>query len=382
MKKIYILSALLFLSVFIKAQTTNDILNVLIENGGISQNQADSLRAEAAIKEQESAAKKKSFQITSSKALQIGGYGHFRYQYLQEEGKNDGFDIRRAYLDVKGNLNPYWGYRLQIDFTGSPKIVDVYTDLKVNDKFNFSIGQQVLPFSLNNTTSNTKLELADRSQVVEALSSRKGDALGDNNGRDIGITAYGSFLPLNNINLIEYRVGIFNGSGINKADLNEAKDVVGRLILHPIKELDLGGSFYTGWSPDSSVIYKTASKDNTPANLLGGKRQRFGAELSYTYKFLNFKGEYLVGTDNSKSKSGYYGQLAAFVLQNKLQIVGRYDTYDKDVDKDDNITTNITFGANYIINSNALLQAAYTLRQEEGTSIDNDYASLQLQISF
>ena len=43
------------------AQSTNDILNLLIENKTITQLQADSIRAEAAIKQQEENEKKKSF---------------------------------------------------------------------------------------------------------------------------------------------------------------------------------------------------------------------------------------------------------------------------------------------------------------------------------
>jgi phosphate-selective porin OprO and OprP len=380
MKKIYLISSLLFLSILLKSQTTNDILNLLIENGTLQQGQADSLRADAAIKQQEADAKKKSFQVTSSKLLKIGGYGQFRYQYQQEDKKIDGFDIRRAYLDIKGDITPYWSYRLQTDFATSPKIIDVYTELKLKDEINFTIGQQLLPFSLNNVTSNTKLILADRAQVVEAGTFRKGDVLGDNNGRDIGITVYGSFLPVKELNLIEYRIGVFNGSGINKADVNEAKDITGRLVIHPIKGLDLGGSFISGWTPDSAGLSAMGITLKDYSQL--GKRQRLGGEINYTYKFLNASAEYIAFQDGDVSRSGYYAQLAAFLIPNKIQLAGRYDTFDKDVDKDDNISTNITAGINYYINSNALLQAAYTFKKEEGASVDNDFAALQLQISF
>jgi phosphate-selective porin OprO/OprP len=376
MKYLFSIVLLLLAIATSKAQTTNDLLNLLIQNNTITQAQADSIRAEAAIAEQANLSKIKSFAVNAGKKIQLAGYTQIRYQALEEKGKNDGFDIRRAYLDVKGAITPYWSYRLQTDFAGTPKIVDIYTELKINDYLNFTIGQQPIPFSLNNNTSNTKLELADRVQVVEALSSRKGDVLGDNNGRDIGITLYGSFLPSNNLNLIEYRIGVFNGSGINKTDLNEAKEVIGRIILHPIKGLDLGGSCYSGWTPDS-----TALNNKTESKLLG-LRQRVGAEINYTFKFLNFKGEYLIGKDGEVDKTGYYAQIAAFVIPNKVQIIGRYDTYDKDRDKEDNLNTNIAFGANYFINPNALLQICYIIRQEEGSSVDNNTGSLQLQISF
>ena len=106
MRKTYLLTLAIALGLMVKSQTTNDILNLLVTNGTIKQEQADSLRADAAIKQQEADAKKKTFNITSSKALQIGGYGQFRYQYLPEEKKPDGFDVRRAYVDIKGALNP------------------------------------------------------------------------------------------------------------------------------------------------------------------------------------------------------------------------------------------------------------------------------------
>jgi phosphate-selective porin OprO/OprP len=393
MKKNYFLIFILFFNLIngglkINSQTTNDVLELLIRNGTIKVEQADSVRADAAIKQLEADAKKKSFNISSGKALQVSAYTQVRYQMLEEKGKNDGFDIRRAYLDLKGSLSPYFSYRLQTDIANSPKIVDAQVDVKLFDYLNLTIGQQSIPFSLNNVTSNTKLDLADRSQVVESLSSRKGDLImGDNNGRDIGLSAYGSILPINKLNLIEYRIGVFNGSGINRADFNDVKDVIGRIILHPIKGLDLGASFYSGWTPDSAALAGELTKlnlklDNSYKPSFSGLRQRFGGELSYSYKFISLKAEFLTGKDGGIIRSGYYGQIAAFVLPGRLQLACRYDTYDKDVNKDDNISTYIVFGANYFFSPNALLQVAYTIKQEEITSFVNNSGAIQLQISF
>jgi hypothetical protein len=140
--------------------------------------------------------------------------------------------------------------------------------------------------------------------------------------------------------------------------------------------MDLGASFYYGETPDSAEL------NNKIPNKFLGERQRTGFELNYTYRFLNLKSEYIFGKDGTVNRSGYYAQLAAFLLAEKLQIVGRYDTYDSDTDKADNIKTNYTIGANYFINPNILLQFAYNFREEEGTSIDNNIGSIQLQINF
>jgi phosphate-selective porin OprO and OprP len=383
MKKILIFILAVACYFTVNAQTTNDILELLIKNNTITQEQADSVRADAAIKEQEASAKKKSFNLTAGKALQLSGYMQSRYLMLEEKGKNDGFDIRRAYIDLKGNLSPYFAYRLQTDFATSPKIVDAQIDLKIYEYLNFTLGQQALPFSLNNVTSNTKLELPDRVQAVEYFSSRKGDVLGDNNGRDIGITLYGNILKIKDLSLIDYRFGIFNGSGINKTDLNEAKDFVGRLIFHPLKGLDLGGSYYYGWAPDSATLNNGVKddKDRIAANQLG-LRQRIGFEAKYEYSIFNLKGEYLLAKDGEIAKSGWYAQGTVNVLSNKVQVVGRVDMYDKNTNKADDGVTNITGGVNLIFGPNALLQIAYTNRDEESADKVNNIGTIQLQLSF
>ena len=107
MKTTIVITFLLLFSAFAEAQTTNDILNVLIANKTVTQEQADSIRAEAAIKQQEADANKKSFFVNAAKQMNLSGYTQLRYQNLDEPGKIDGFDIRRARLDLKGNISPY-----------------------------------------------------------------------------------------------------------------------------------------------------------------------------------------------------------------------------------------------------------------------------------
>ena len=99
---------------------------------------------------------------------------------------------------------------------------------RLHDYFNITVGQFKIPFSLENLTSTNKLELIDRSQAVEALAARGKDVIGNQNGRDIGIQVGGSLIKKRNGSLLEYRLGVFNGSGINMADTaNEAKDMAG-----------------------------------------------------------------------------------------------------------------------------------------------------------
>lgn len=355
------------------SQSANDILNLLISNKVISQVQADSVRAEAALIQQQTDATRKSFPIASTRLIQFSGYTQIRYQQLEESGKNSGFDIRRARLDIKGSLTPYFAYRLQTEFAGSPKLLDAYAEIKVADYFNITAGQFKVPFSLENLTSSNKLEMIDPSQVVEALVARGKDILGNTNGRDIGIQAGGTFLKVNGLPLIEYRLGIFNGSGINVADTaNSNKDLAARLIFNPVKGLSFGGSYYDGWDKVSKP--DVAGKSQV--------RDRMGFEISWVLPRFSARGEYINGKDGKTKRAGWYLQTGYFVIPQKMQFLARYDTYDPDTSKPDNMTTNYTIGGNFNFNTWSRLQAFYTIRQEEGTSVGNNYFSLQYQIGF
>jgi hypothetical protein len=194
MKLVFSLSLFLLLLADSLGQSTNDILNLLISNKTISQSQADSIRADAALLQQQTDASRKSFFITAARQMQLTGYSQVRYQFLQERGKHNGFDIRRARVDLKG--------------------------------------------------------------------------------------------------------------------------------------------------------------------------------------------EYIAGKDGKTNRSGWYVQAGYFVIPQKFQVLGKYDIYDPNTSTPNNISTNYVFGANYNFNNWSRLQAYYTVRQEEGPAIKNNFLSVQYQIGF
>ncbi|HEY3390823.1 MAG TPA: porin, partial [Prolixibacteraceae bacterium] len=296
MKKLILLFVLTMAALVNSAQTTNDVLELLIKNKTITQEQADSVRAEAAIKQQDVDANKKTFFASSSRLIQLSGYTQVRYRFQQETGKIDGFDIRRARLDIRGNVNPYFSSRLQTDFAGTPKLLDAYAEIKIFDYLNFTVGQAKIPFSAENLASSNKMESIDRSQVVEALVGRGQDVIGNQNGRDIGVQVGGSLGKIENRFLFDFKIGLFNGAGINQEDKNDNKDFVGRLIAHPAKGFDLGGSYYTGTGNFGKP---------TPSNQ---DRKRYGIEVNYEYKRCFIRGEFIAGKDGAINRNGWYAQ--------------------------------------------------------------------------
>jgi phosphate-selective porin OprO and OprP len=374
-KRVFVLLIFLVSATFckVKAQTTNDVLNLMVNNKTITEEQADSVRAEAAIKQQEADANKKSFFISAARSMKLSGYTQVRFQQFDETGKISGTDIRRARLNLQGDVTPYWSYQFQVDFAGGAKLLDAVADFKPYDFLNVTIGQTKIPLSFENQISDNKLEANDRSQIIEALVARGKDVNGNHNGRDLGVMVYGSFLKINEKNRIDYRVGVFNGEGINTVDSNDAKSSSGRLIAHLIKGLDVGGSFYSGWDRFSTA--KGVATSNQ-------ERSRYGVEFNYELKRFYFRGEYMQGKDGTISREGWYLQSGYFVIANKVQLLAKYDVYDPNKSKTADMSTRYIVGATWQFNNYAKLALNYNFCEEEGTSVNNNFASLQFQIGF
>ena len=372
------------------AQTSDDILNLLVKRGSITQNEADSLKANNVKKQQAKNESKELFPLIGTTPFRVGGYIQSRFQSFQQTGVPDGFDVHRARIILDGNT-PTWEYRLNAEFASSPKLIDAYVTFKPYEFLKVTTGQFYIPFSLENVTADRELSTIDRSQVVTALTGRDKDVIGNQNGRDIGIRLSGSFIKLNEGFLLDYYLGYFNGSGINVADNNQAKDVAGRLVFHPFKGFNIGGSFYNGldqWATE------------TPAQMATHTRNRIGGEFSYKYRLFSLQGEYIQGQDGdviksdkssaSLNRAGWYALAGYYVVPNKLQVVARYDTYDPNTINNESLvkgsttdaTTNYVGGINYFFTAWIKLQVDYSYRIEEGVQINNNLISAQLQIVF
>jgi phosphate-selective porin OprO and OprP len=395
------ISTILFLMLFgfarsASAQTADDLLNLLTKKGTISQGEADSIRSNYATRQRDDNTRLDSFPLSIGRLLRLSGYTQVRYQHYEQAGKYNEFDIRRARLDFQGEFSPKWGYRLLIDFVGatgaagtaptggalvSPTLLDAFIAYKPLDFLKITAGQFVIPFSLENLTQDRSMETIDRSQVVSALVARKGDAsnglvdsIGNQNGRDIGIQLSGSLIRIENRYFADYYIALLNGAGINTLDNNQSKDIDARLVLHPLKILDIGTSYYNGFDKFNSSPTRSQN------------RIRWGTEASLNYNLLSLKGEYIKGEDGTNNPiihEGWYVQGSYFLWAKHLQGVFRYDVYDPNTikGKTDLTSTYYVYGLNYFFNVWTKLQVNYS-RRTGNQNIQNDVFSAQLQLSF
>ena len=387
-----------------QAQTAEDILTVLTRKGTLTQQEADSIRHESAARQRRSDLTADSFPLRLGRSLSLSGYSQVVYQNFEHPvtGKYaDGFNIKRARLDFQGHFSSRFDYRVLMDFVGqsgangtaatggqliSPFLVEANITYKPFDWLNVKAGQMIVQFSQENVTQDRNLDLIERSQVVNALVGRKGDAaggivdsIGNQNGRDIGIQVNGSLFRINGRHLLEYYLQLLNGAGINTLDNNQSKDFDGRVVLHPFGFLSLGGSWYDGYDRFTG----STTKDQL--------RTRWGVEADLEWPSLSVKGEYIhgqEGVDNIKTGAvaithqGWYGQAGYFILPRTLQGVFRYDRYNPNSSNDNANSTYYDFGLNYFFNVWTKVQVYYSLRNQQGAAINNNMFEAQLQLAF
>jgi phosphate-selective porin OprO/OprP len=379
----------------VKAQTSEDLLKLLVQKGTITQSEADSLRNRYEDRDKRQQETLDSFPLRLGRSLSLSGYTQVVYQNFQQSGKTNGFSIKRARLDFQGHFSSKFDYRLLVDFVGnsgangsvptggaliSPMLVEGYIVYKPWTWLNVKAGQMIVQFSQENITQDRNLDLIERSQVVNALVARKGDSgnglvdsIGNQNGRDIGIQVNGSFGKINDYNLVDYYFQVLNGAGINTLDNNDSKDLDARLVFHPIKTLSLGGAYYNGFDRFTSNLNKNQ------------ERIRWGFEGAWKYNNLDLKAEWIKGQEGNSNPTvhdGYYAQASYFLLHHSLQPVVRYDVYNSNLDKADQTTKYWDLGLNYFFNVWTKVQVYYSLRGEDNAHIANNMFEAQLQLAF
>ena len=299
------------------------------------------------------------------KLPKISGFINLRYQYDGADGSNS-FDVRRARIDIQGDIIPKLDYRLQVEFAGTPKILDAYVRWKMASFANLQVGQFKLPFTLENPYAPTALETIDNSQVIDRFASYNDVSGIKSNGRDIGISLSGSFFKREGYNVLEYNAGVFNGNGINNLDMNKKKAFAGTLSVTPARYFTLAGFYYNGTTTDKERGEQ--------------KRMRVGGGAKYEDGKLLLRGEYITGKTGVLKSEGFYVMAGYFFIP-KLQGVVKYDYFQEDKYRKATRSVKYVVGLNYTVIGKTRLQLNYTYRdnQEEGGS---NYVVAQIFAAF
>ncbi len=299
--------------------------------------------------------------LTALKNLKLSGYAQVLGTVWHDD--TDTFQARRVRLTLAGEIVKNLRFKVTADIVKSPALLDGLVEFEPARFAGLRIGQFLVPFSLESTTSTSDIDFVNRAVMVDTLSP--GRDIGSS-GRDAGAAVFGRY------SILEYTAGFFNGSAINKADTNSHKDFAGRLVLRPFGILAVGGSIYRG--------RQNPAPDAPDPALL--KRDREGFDAVVLLGGFSAKGEWLHAVDDLVSKAGWYAQAGYFALPARLQGLVRYESLDLDRAVPGNTHRIFTAGVNWFIAGKTKLQVNYELHKLQGEGTEKSGVLAQLQAAF
>jgi hypothetical protein len=276
---------------------------------------------------------------TISGAIQIG---YLLNAVPAENNYTNSFTFNTARLNVKGNPLDWFNYNMQIDFANKVRVLDFNLDfhplahLNLQSQYlNIWAGQSKTPLTMESQLGPAVFEAVSYTQVIQALCGYSQQLTPEltnmAGGRDIGLAVYGYALRVpwggEMHDLFEYKLGVYNGSGMNCLDQDVMKDVSGCLYLHPIKAITVGGSFYIG---AYNRVEKTPQAKDT---LLMTRRDRYAVSFRYDDKeHWLARAEYVYGRTHDRRSDGWYGMLQYTINPNKStknqwSVMAKYDAY-------------------------------------------------------
>ena len=293
--------------------------------------------------------------------IKISGLVNGRYSYDDADGSTHGFDIRRARLAADGALSSKIDYKLQAEYETSVKVIDAFFRWKILPALNVQVGQYKVYYSQETLYGPATWLTIENPAAVAKLNGYSDLSGMKANGRDVGITLYGDFFEKK---LLGYRIGVFNGNGINVKDNNNKKDVAAMIWIRPIEHLSFTAGQYLGH-------YGAKGDEKT--------RNRTSAGVEWKDDKLTVRSEYLFGKTDHQKSDGFYASAGYFVVK-KLQPVVSVDYFKADRDLDER-QWNYQVGINYQPLKNLRLQAAYTFIDNKETD-DTNQVEAQFVLQF
>lgn len=316
-----------------------------------------------------------------SKHIKLTAYGQFGYSYTDRENLNvrqadNQFFGRLGMLILSGDITEDLSWMIQYEAFTS-QLLELYACYKPYPFFQVKVGQMKTCFTLENQMSPSVFETVNFSRVIERLAGFNGDVCGNQGGRDIGLQVGGELFKTSfNDYFLEYRAGVFNGSGLSMKDNNNAKDFAAWLTLQPVKGLKLGASGYLG-----KLNYMHTSIDAQGVEMVYNEnitRNRAALSVCYQDQRLICRGEYLWGKDGDVKREGFYALGQWFAVPSRLALVAKVEGYEANIAVSD-YETIYTLGAAYHITGKTRIMLNYAhFNYEKSASVNELWAMLQL----
>lgn len=336
--------------------------------------------------------------VTRSSVEKVQLHGYAAFQYMDSQGAspagNRTFD--------QAVFEPFFGYQVAdkvfakiiLEFEHAPEevaneqfaeifIEQAEIDITPWEGTTFAFGAILVPFGLENYLhSPSDNRLISRPPLMKE--GPNGNSILNNTWTDVGIQVTQDLPRIGILDLYTINGSAVQDEGSRGRDTsgtsaNNGKSYGAEIqVTKLIPGMNIGASFITG-----------------PHDLTGRlNSSRWGVHASAELKMIYLLGEYVTGTDEGlgasggdRDVSGYY-LLVSFtpplaVLQNRLDLNGRYSSWTADKEADDDFTETAV-GVRYRPYQNTWVKAEYRISEEKGSNakVDNNVAALQLSVLF
>jgi len=357
MKKLLFMLSLYTACTIVYAQDSNSqLLKKLVEKNILTQDEADSLMVKPSGEISHNSLYKttdKIRQAFNTPYMRFGGYGLFMYKYSDVEEVKHSAEPRVIFVSVRGELTKTLKYFILTEFV-NPRVYEFYGEWTPAEQLNVRFGQSKIPLSLENQMSLTEIETILNTRSISALIGMRDGVMWlqngiNNTGRDIGVKAYGGLFKTETHNLLNYDIGVYQGTGMNTSENNNSKDLAVNLMLQPVKGFRIGGGAYFG-----EAKY-TKPGDAEESNHV---RNRWIVSSDYRSERVYARAEWIKANDGGISKEGLHGMGLYYWMPKKLNTFAKVDYLNQNK-ATNNELIEYTLGANYYFYGSCRFQLNY-----------------------
>ena len=289
----------------------------------------------------------------------VGGYVIGKYAYTSKDGEksDNSFSQRLVRLYVDGSILTDFKYRVQVQINNDKfHMKDYFVEWAHWKEFSVKVGQYKRAFLFENPYNPWNVGFGDYSQITKMFSGM-GDYCGEpssTGGRDQGIQFQGDLFPIGDgFRLVHYQLQFMNGQGINVADENSRKDLIGTIQFQPIQDLYIGAF---GWKGDYVL------NDSVTVG-----RDRWAIAAKYEHNSWSARAEYAHSNGKNISKADGWYAAVGVPVNDWFKVYAKYDVYRSKASQK-SAKTIYSLAPNFQIHKNLMLQLQYNYVDNKSNS--------------
>ncbi len=339
------------------------------------------------------------------RGIKIGALWYLDYRAGKKKGEsNNHFSITRGYINIKKKITPWLRVRVTPDITRTGN-----GDVNVRIKYLYArLYFPNLGFLTNNFIEFGQIHFPwlDFKEAVNGYRCQ-GTMLQERNhifnSADQGIAWFGYFggeMPKEYKEKVDkhyagrygsFSIGAFNGSGYHAGEKNNNKALEGRITIRPLPDILPGLQFsYFGIygkgnlsdDPSKSDYYGKYGFSSLPDWYVNTFYVSYEAPFyTLTFTYARDKGCQSGKDENNKRGFSWFARVK-MPFEPKIEVIGRYDIWDKNLDQTGDIERRVITGVSYRLYKNNLILLDYEKLFREGSQPDDYFVQTVLQISF